>query len=77
MCVCVGVCVCACVCVSQGVKRTKLGLREFIKLGDFTQIIDTDRKEAVSTGTRTHKHTLRHTHTHTQTHARLGMLRAW
>lgn len=33
---------------AQGKKRTKLGLREFIKLGSFKQIIDTDKSEAVS-----------------------------
>eukprot|EP00878_Enallax_costatus_P043732 GHUV01051795.1.p1 GENE.GHUV01051795.1~~GHUV01051795.1.p1 ORF type:complete len:158 (+),score=34.85 GHUV01051795.1:274-747(+) len=31
-----------------GVKKTKLGLREFIRLGDFQQQIDIDRKLAVS-----------------------------
>jgi hypothetical protein len=38
------------VCVSplQGVKKTKLGLREFVKLGDFQQIIDTQQQQAVS-----------------------------
>lgn len=32
----------------QGVKKTKLGLREFVKLGDFQQIIDTQQQQAVS-----------------------------
>lgn len=31
----------------QGVKKTKLGLREFVKLGDFQQIIDTQQQQAV------------------------------
>lgn len=33
---------------AQGIRKTKLGLREFIKLGDFVQQIDTDNKLAVS-----------------------------
>lgn len=43
-------CWCWCWCVSpmQGVKKTKLGLREFVKLGDFQQIIDTQQQQAVS-----------------------------
>jgi hypothetical protein len=32
----------------QGIRKTKLGLREFIKLGEFVQQIDTDNKLAVS-----------------------------
>ncbi|KAJ9527077.1 hypothetical protein QJQ45_025224 [Haematococcus lacustris] len=32
-----------------GVKRTKLGLREFIRLGDFVQEIDTVHAEAINT----------------------------
>ena len=32
----------------QGVKKTKLGLREFVKLGDFVQRIDAARSEAVN-----------------------------
>ena len=32
----------------QGRKRTKLGLREFITLGEFTQSIDTERQLAVN-----------------------------
>jgi hypothetical protein len=35
--------------VTQGIRKTKLGLREFIKLGEFVQQIDTDNKLAVST----------------------------
>jgi hypothetical protein len=31
----------------QGVKKTKLGLREFVKLGDFLQRIDTEAHTAV------------------------------
>jgi hypothetical protein len=31
----------------QGVKKTKLGLREFVKLGDFLQTIDIDSCTAV------------------------------
>ncbi|KAI8473929.1 MAG: plastid lipid-associated protein/fibrillin conserved domain-containing protein [Monoraphidium minutum] len=31
-----------------GVKKTKLGLREFVKLGDFIQTIDTDQHTAVN-----------------------------
>jgi hypothetical protein len=31
----------------QGIKKTKLGLREFIRLGEFVQQIDTDNKLAV------------------------------
>lgn len=34
----------------QGVKRTKLGLREFVKLGDFIQRIDTQDCVAVGGG---------------------------
>ena len=37
-------CVCGCI---QGVKRTKLGLREFVRLGDFIQSIDTTKSLAV------------------------------
>lgn len=37
----------AATCCTQGVKRTKLGLREFIRLGDFIQQIDTQRSLAV------------------------------
>lgn len=33
----------------QGRKRSKLGLRDFIALGDFTQSIDTERQLAVNT----------------------------
>lgn len=33
--------------VMQGVRKTKLGLREFVKLGDFQQIIDTQQQQAV------------------------------
>ncbi len=33
---------------AQGAKRTKLGLREFVKLGDFTQSINTKDSLAVS-----------------------------
>lgn len=36
----------------QGVKRTKLGLREFIRLGDLTQEIDVAKGEAVRGATR-------------------------
>lgn len=32
---------------TQGVKRTKLGLREFIQLGTMLQEIDMERKHAV------------------------------
>lgn len=32
---------------AQGVKRTKLGLRDFIKLGEFVQTIDTANSLAV------------------------------
>lgn len=32
----------------QGSKKTKLGLREFVKLGNFTQSIDVDNSIAVS-----------------------------
>lgn len=35
-----------CGCI-QGVKRTKLGLREFVRLGDFIQSIDTTKSLAV------------------------------
>ncbi|GBF91412.1 hypothetical protein Rsub_04152 [Raphidocelis subcapitata] len=31
-----------------GVKKTKLGLREFVKLGDFVQIIDTENHAAIN-----------------------------
>ncbi|KAG6544584.1 hypothetical protein Mapa_014006 [Marchantia paleacea] len=31
-----------------GVKRTKLGLRDFIALGDFLQIIDVDQRRAIN-----------------------------
>jgi hypothetical protein len=37
---------------SQGVKKTKLGLREFIQLGDFMQIINTHTRSAVSVATK-------------------------
>jgi hypothetical protein len=33
--------------VLQGVRKTKLGLREFVKLGDFQQVIDTQQQHAV------------------------------
>ncbi len=33
---------------AQGAKKTKLGLREFVKLGDFVQSIDTASSQAVS-----------------------------
>ncbi|DBA94635.1 TPA: hypothetical protein ACH3X1_002207 [Trebouxia sp. C0004] len=33
--------------VIKGARKTKLGLREFISLGDFEQIIDTESKTAV------------------------------
>jgi hypothetical protein len=36
--------------LDQGVKRTKLGLREFVRLGDFIQTIDTENSLAVSWG---------------------------
>lgn len=37
----------------QAARKTKLGLREFVSLGDFEQIIDTESKTAVRyTGTR-------------------------
>lgn len=32
----------------QGVKKTRLGLREVVSLGDFLQIIDTSKSTAVS-----------------------------
>lgn len=32
---------------SQGSRRTKLGLREIISLGDFVQSIDTKQSQAV------------------------------
>lgn len=31
----------------QGIKKTKLGLREFVRLGEFVQQIDTDQQLAV------------------------------
>lgn len=31
----------------QGARKTKLGLREFVSLGDFEQIIDNESKTAV------------------------------
>lgn len=37
-----------CTTTLQGVKKTKLGLREFIKLGDFIQQIDVQNSVAVS-----------------------------
>lgn len=39
-------------CGLQGVKKTKLGLREFVKLGDFQQVIDTQKQQAVSADSR-------------------------
>ncbi|DBB08587.1 TPA: hypothetical protein ACH3X3_008722 [Trebouxia sp. C0006] len=33
--------------VIKGARKTKLGLREFVSLGDFEQIIDTESKTAV------------------------------
>ena len=32
----------------QGARKTKLGLREFVSLGDFEQIIDIESRKAVS-----------------------------
>ena len=39
---------CAC---WQGVRKTKLGLREFVTLGDFCQTIDTNTNRAVRPAT--------------------------